>query len=161
MRRFLVRVRSSEDGQALVEFALVAPLLVLLVFGILDFGRAFNYKNDLTNLVNTAARYAEVDLCNPCGSGEQIDQYVKSTADSSSLRDTSLGKGAAISFCFPAGSTGQIGEQLKAKVTYTYTWLPLIKSVIGSAGTTTLTSSVIVRVQKTYDNTNYTAAPCT
>jgi len=37
MRRF----RKEERGQSLTEFALVAPLLLLLVFGILDMGRYF------------------------------------------------------------------------------------------------------------------------
>lgn len=38
-RRF--RFRNDERGQSLTEFALVAPLLLLLVFGILDLGRYF------------------------------------------------------------------------------------------------------------------------
>ena len=34
----------------MVEFALVAPLLMILLFGIVNFGRALNYWNDATNL---------------------------------------------------------------------------------------------------------------
>ena len=54
------RVR-SEHGQTLVEFALILPILLVLVIGIFDFGSAFNSKNDLNFLANTAARYAEVN----------------------------------------------------------------------------------------------------
>ena len=37
--------RRDERGTALVEFALIAPLLFLLLFGIIDFGRALNYPH--------------------------------------------------------------------------------------------------------------------
>lgn len=61
-RRFL----GSERGTAVVEFALVAPILFLLVFGILDFGRALNYYNDLTQLSGQGARAAAISR-NPDG----------------------------------------------------------------------------------------------
>jgi Flp pilus assembly protein TadG len=60
------RFLRSERGTAVVEFALVAPILFLLVFGILDFGRALNYYNDLTQLAGQGARAAIVDR-NPDG----------------------------------------------------------------------------------------------
>jgi len=60
------RLLRSERGTAVVEFALVAPILFLLVFGILDFGRALNYYNDLTQLAGQGARAAAVDR-NPDG----------------------------------------------------------------------------------------------
>src|ERR1700682_98490 len=56
MRKFL-RNGSGERGQSMVEFALVAPLLLLLVVGGLDFSRAFLVHNALTNSVREGARY--------------------------------------------------------------------------------------------------------
>jgi Flp pilus assembly protein TadG len=50
-----------EDGQATVEFAIVIPLLLLLVVGIFEFGKAFNYWIDLNHLSNEGARWAAVD----------------------------------------------------------------------------------------------------
>jgi Flp pilus assembly protein TadG len=52
---------SSEDGAALVEFALILPILVVLLFGMLEFGKAFNYWIDETHLANEGARWAVVD----------------------------------------------------------------------------------------------------
>ena len=67
MNRFgLRRLFGSERGTAVVEFALVAPILFLLVFGILDFGRALNYYNDVTQLAGQGARAAAV-IRNPDG----------------------------------------------------------------------------------------------
>ena len=63
----LSNMRKSERGTAVVEFALVAPILFALVFGIVEFGRALNYSNDLTQLAGQAARAAAVDR-NPDGS---------------------------------------------------------------------------------------------
>ena len=61
-RRFL----GSERGTALVEFALIAPILFLFLFGIIEFGRALNYYNDLTQLAGQGARAAIVTR-NPDG----------------------------------------------------------------------------------------------
>ena len=60
------RLIGSERGTAIVEFALIAPILFLLVFGIVEFGRALNYYNDLTQLSGQGARAAVVGR-NPDG----------------------------------------------------------------------------------------------
>jgi Flp pilus assembly protein TadG len=50
----------SEKGQVLIEFALVLPLLLLLLFGIIEFGRAFFQKNMTINAAREGARFAAV-----------------------------------------------------------------------------------------------------
>src|SRR5687767_6798646 len=51
---------SKRRGQALTEFALIAPLLLFLVLGIIDFGRVlFTYAMG-SNALRDAVRYAEV-----------------------------------------------------------------------------------------------------
>jgi hypothetical protein len=47
---------SRETGAALVEFAIITPLLLLLVFGIIEFGRAYNAQNTLTHAAREGAR---------------------------------------------------------------------------------------------------------
>ncbi len=44
-------------SQALVEFALVLPLLLLLILGVMDFGRMFYIKMVLTNAAREGANY--------------------------------------------------------------------------------------------------------
>jgi Flp pilus assembly protein TadG len=46
----------AERGAAVVEFALVLPLLFMLVFGIIHFGRGYNAKIELTGAVREGAR---------------------------------------------------------------------------------------------------------
>lgn len=55
-----LRARRAEDGAAAVEFALVAPLLIILVFGIIAFGILFAQKLALGNAARQAARYGVV-----------------------------------------------------------------------------------------------------
>lgn len=40
----------------MVEFAIIAPLLLILVFGIIEFGRAYNTQNTLTHAAREGAR---------------------------------------------------------------------------------------------------------
>jgi|DewCreStandDraft_1066081.scaffolds.fasta_scaffold00058_64 Flp pilus assembly protein TadG len=50
------RRRRACRGQSVVEFALALPLLVLLIFGIIDFGRALNVVVILSNAAREGAR---------------------------------------------------------------------------------------------------------
>jgi len=50
--------RARDRGAAAVEFALLLPILLLIVFGIIDFGRALNAQITLTQAAREGARLA-------------------------------------------------------------------------------------------------------
>jgi Flp pilus assembly protein TadG len=52
----------SQSGAAAVEFALVVPIFVLLVVGIIDFGFAFNAQISLTQAVREGVRLGAVGV---------------------------------------------------------------------------------------------------
>ena len=52
----------QQDGAAAVEFALLLPLLVVLLFGIIQFGLAFNTRIQATNAAREAARAAVIGI---------------------------------------------------------------------------------------------------
>ena len=54
------RDANRKGGQGLVEFALVVPLFLLLLFGMVEFGRAWMTKNILTGAAREAVRRAAV-----------------------------------------------------------------------------------------------------
>ncbi len=56
-----LRRKRDESGAALVEFALIAPLLVLLVLGIIEFGWLFGQYNDVRHGAREGGRYASVN----------------------------------------------------------------------------------------------------
>src|SRR5215211_4186607 len=51
-QRLMRRLTSDERGVALVEFALVLPILLLILFGVIEFGKAFTMWIDETHLAN-------------------------------------------------------------------------------------------------------------
>jgi Flp pilus assembly protein TadG len=59
----------SERGQTMTEFAMVLPLLVVLLFGVIQFGIAFNNYVALTDAVRAASRKGAVsrESGNPVG----------------------------------------------------------------------------------------------
>lgn len=60
-RLFALRRARDERGQALVEFAITMPILLFLLLGIVDFARAWNVYEVLTDAGREGARHAVVD----------------------------------------------------------------------------------------------------
>ncbi len=105
----------------MVEFALVLPLLLVLVLGVLDFGRAFNYWIDSTHLANVAARYATVNKNPGAAASRTLQRHVELQASTKELRD------APIDVCisFPdASPTGPlVGDAVAVEVKSPFTFL--------------------------------------
>jgi hypothetical protein len=59
-RASVERRRRPDSGEALVEFALVLPILLVLSLGMLDFGRAFHVKGLLDQAAREGCRVAIV-----------------------------------------------------------------------------------------------------
>lgn len=60
LARAIGRLRKTEAGQALVEFTLILPIFLLLLFAIVDFGRGFYTWLLVTNAAREGARVAAV-----------------------------------------------------------------------------------------------------
>lgn len=58
MPRASMRPHRAERGVAMVEFAIVVPLIVLLIFGVTEVGRAIIFYNALTKALEDGARHA-------------------------------------------------------------------------------------------------------
>ena len=95
---------------AAVEFAMLLPLLVALLFGFIQFGVAFNDRIQATNAAREAARLAVVgidDWSDIGGSGDSFWEVVQGTAGVGSISNCSLvtdgvvGGTVTVSFDFP------------------------------------------------------------
>ena len=60
IRHLAHRHRDHERGVAALEFALIAPVFFLLIFGIIDFGLGIWTYNNISQAVREGARYAVV-----------------------------------------------------------------------------------------------------
>lgn len=70
IRTFLRRFRSGESGASMVEFTLVAPIVIALGFGAGEFGRAVQHYHAVNKSTRDAARFlARVPVTCPSGGG--------------------------------------------------------------------------------------------
>jgi Flp pilus assembly protein TadG len=65
MTRFARIAIASTKGSAMVEFALILPFLLLIIWGIIDISRAFQAIDSLTSAVREGARAAAVTSSRP------------------------------------------------------------------------------------------------
>ena len=79
------RQRGERRGTALVEFAVIAPLFVLLVMGIIEFGRAMMVKQILTNAAREGARRAIVESATESEVKDVVKQYLTGASVSGAL----------------------------------------------------------------------------
>lgn len=107
-------IRGRENGASLIEFALLMPLLLLLLFGIVEFGWLFSQNLDVRHGAREGARLVAVN--HPVGplpsapprSSSQTDDIV---ADICSRMDVAVGATVTLA------STGGIGDPATATVT--------------------------------------------
>ena len=146
----------GESGQALVEFALVLPLLLTVLLGLIDFGRAFNYWIDETHMANLGARLAAVNAPSTDTGGMSLQQYILSQADTTELRNggtSSVPTKAQVCVSFP-NSTANVGDPVTVTVNVTYDYLPFIGQTISQAAVN-VSGSATMRLEAT--PTNYSA----
>jgi Flp pilus assembly protein TadG len=145
-------LHAQESGVALVEFALVLPLLLLILIGMLDFGKIFNYW------IDEAARYAVVNK-NPSTGGGSLQSYIQQQADTPELRNggtSAIPVGAQVCISFPNG-TAKVGDPVEVTVSTDYHFIPFLGTKVGVASKS-ISGSSIMRLES--PPTNY-AAGCT
>lgn len=76
MRKLATRMLGPERGQSLVEFAMVLPLLLVIMFGIVDFGRVFFSWVTVTNATREGARIGSLG-----SDAATVETRVRDTAD--------------------------------------------------------------------------------
>jgi Flp pilus assembly protein TadG len=163
-----VQTKLVEDrGVALAELALVLPLLLVLLFGMLDFGKAFNEWIDETHLANEGARLAAVgypavvggcDGSTATNPNTCLTQYIRDGADIAELKSGRTGDAyaaaqnpAQVCISYPTnpatGSHGLIGDPVQVTVNVTYKWLNyLVKRV--SLAATPITGKATMRLER-------------
>ena len=123
--------RKTQRGTSTVEMAIVLPLLLMLVFGIGEFGIAFTQKQALTNATREGAR-AGVVFRVPCNAGTVTTQ-VRNTINT-------IGAATGVTGTITStitGACGGTGTPLTVTTTVPYTFGAL-SGLAGWAPTVTL-----------------------
>ncbi len=98
--------RHREHGAALVEFALVLPLFLMLVLGLVSAGIAYNHKLSLTHAAREAGRFgATLPVTNYATLDLWLDDVAARVADNAtgSLEATAPNRYICVAYVFPDG----------------------------------------------------------
>jgi Flp pilus assembly protein TadG len=125
------RSRQGEEGAAAVEMAIVLPLLLLTIFGLVDFGRVMQQQIQLTEAVREAARVGALN---------------GTTADMQAQVTSTVGAGVPLTYSAVAACTASSGSGTNATMTVSRTFVPAtplfsVMALFGTTGNTTITLS--------------------
>ncbi|MCI0636142.1 MAG: pilus assembly protein [Actinobacteria bacterium] len=93
---------SREEGVAAVEFALILPVLALLLFGVLEFGRVWSQYQVFQGAAREGARCAAVASTSECDIQTAIDNAAEPYQPDGAATVEILGGGAAPEGCTDA-----------------------------------------------------------
>jgi Flp pilus assembly protein TadG len=134
MRRLLKRFCGDEAAQ-LVEFALVLPLLLLIVLGIAEFGFIFQRYEVVTNAAREGARMAVL----PGYADTDVDTRVRAYMTQGRVPTTGTNPSVVItnvSIAVGAGLPPINAKRVVVTYTHSYTFLPKISGWFGATYTT-------------------------
>ena len=166
MSRSTLQPRKSERGAELVEFALMLPILLVIIAGLWDFGRAYRTYQAITNAAREGARLAVV----PAGINQKqaVQNRVKDYLTKSSLDTSFITSGnidtyidvrnplnspanTAVTVNLPGGATAVVTVS-RISVNYPFTFSifgPVIRLWVPSS---TLGGSITLRTSVTMQN---------
>jgi Flp pilus assembly protein TadG len=125
VKRLLRRLASSRDGSVILETALMLTILLIMMFGIIDMGRALFTSNNLVSAAREGARFAA------------IDQTV--VADTLIIKDTvrnhfSPFGGPALTRANIATTLvpGNPPSSIRITIKYPFSWITPIRRLVGA-----------------------------
>lgn len=132
IRARLARVRRWREtgaGQSLVEFGLIMPLLLILLFGLCDFGRAFYSWLVVTNAAREGARVGAVQ-----GDTSAINTRIQSSASGITLTNLTITL---------TNVQGSRGTPVEVDLSYTFNFVTPIGGILQLMGGSSLSAPTI------------------
>jgi Flp pilus assembly protein TadG len=106
---------SGGRGQSLVELALIAPVLIVLMLGVIDFGRVYFAHVAVTNAAQNGAAYAAQNAIN---AADTVGIKAAATGDTGQLLHTS-GTNPAVTVTTGNDAQGRLYAEVKVHYTFT------------------------------------------
>lgn len=139
----------DQKGTSAVEFALVLPILAILVFGIIEFSLALYDKAMITNASREGARAGIVYRTDP-GSGDYLPLSDAEIANivNQYLRNYLITFGGSTNATTAVIRNGSgVGSDLKVSVGYTYAFLVLPNLITNLTGGINLSADTVMRME--------------
>ena len=140
--RGLRRRLQQEHGQSIVEFAIILPVLILAILGILYFGRYENYANQETQLAEQGVRWAALNSYSP-PTAPTLQSYIQSQAQPELQAGSSDVTPVAVWIYQPTGATYKTGQPVRVCVVTTVRF----PTPIG-APATTIAEAATMRIEQ-------------
>jgi Flp pilus assembly protein TadG len=112
---------SDNKGVAAVEFALILPLLLLLILSLVDFGRLFFVQVSVTSASREGARYSSL-YSNGAPTPQNITDLVNASAPGAATL-AQLSSNATLNVTQSPCSTATLNENTTIEVSTNYKWL--------------------------------------
>ena len=152
--------RRDERGASLVEFAVVLPFLLLLIFGMIEFGLIFAQFNEIRHGAREGARYAAVSRPDYDGEGETGDfaDVLAVTCNSINLPNIAI----TITLTYDDADTSSTPDRFEYGTvtvdadTSSLTGVPLVSNLIPDS----LSNSATFRLEQNANWTTRTTVPC-
>jgi Flp pilus assembly protein TadG len=135
LEKFCRLCRRNRRGAAVVEFAIVAPVFFLLVFGMIEYGRLVMVQQILTNASREGARQAVLDGATSTEVKSAVTTY---------LQNTSI-TGSTVTLNPTEPSTAGYGEPVTVTVTIPFSKVSWLPQPMFLSGSYTLTASTVMR----------------
>lgn len=132
--------KPNQAGAVAIEFALLAPLFLALVFGIVEFGYIMYAKSVITNASREGSRYGVI-YSNPRPTSTQVEARVREYLTGASA---TINTNATVTV---TGAAGASGSQLTVTVNLPYTFIVLPNMVQGLTGNITLSGVTVMRIE--------------
>jgi TadE-like protein len=143
-----LRRSRGERGQAIIEIALVLPLLCLLVLIFVSFGKAVYIFIEMTHVANEGAREASVNLPNPQGTPPILLPGGSNNLTTYLCNEFGGGSYSKVTISYPdtsppSAGARSVGEPVKISVSTDYHPFPIM-----NLGAFTITGSATMRIEQ-------------
>jgi hypothetical protein len=136
----------SQAGASVIEFAVILPLLVVLVFGIIEFGMLLYNQQVITNASREGAR-AGIVAQNPRLSSSSIDGVVQTYCLNHLVTFATVKPLPKTEFPDGYDPNALFGQDLKVKVTYDYEFLVIPNFILVFNKLRTMTAQTVMRYE--------------
>ena len=151
MKKIIKRLR-CQKGVAAVEFAIILPVLMIIIFGIIEFGLLLYDKQVITNASREGARagvVVGVSRVDDAGILDVMDRYIANnlvTFGSTPSLNITICPGLN---CDPSSDRNgmDFGDELTVTVTYDYDFLVLPNFVASLTGMQTLVATTVMKME--------------